>query len=108
MQRHRYSWFVTLFMVVIALQSAAPTVVGQVRPGGVRVPGTTVARESPLLNWTGVTASEFTLAVDHREAGSRSGSSDCRTPLSLLLTIWDTRMSESTAAKTYPSPHRLA
>jgi hypothetical protein len=61
MKRHSYSWFVILFVFVFALQLAASNVAGQLRPGGVRVPGTTVAREAPLLNWTGVTQSEFTL-----------------------------------------------
>ena len=60
MKRYNYSWFVILFEFVFALQLAASNVAGQVRPGGVRVPGTTVAREAPLLNWTGVTLSEFT------------------------------------------------
>jgi hypothetical protein len=61
MNRHCYRRFVTLFLFVFALQAAASRVNGQVRPGGVRVPGTTVAREAPLLNWTAVTQSEFTL-----------------------------------------------
>src|SRR5262245_13649260 len=61
MKRHRYRWFVTLFLLVFGLQLAATKVAGQVRPGGVRVPGTSVAREATLLNWTGVTQSEFIL-----------------------------------------------
>jgi hypothetical protein len=60
MSRHSYSWFVTLSLVVFLLQAAAPRVAGQVRPapGAVRVPGTTVAREVPLRNWSEVTMSE--------------------------------------------------
>jgi hypothetical protein len=61
MKRHSYSWFIILFVFVFALQLEVSNVAGQVRPGGVRVPGTTVAREAPLLNWAAVTASEFTL-----------------------------------------------
>jgi hypothetical protein len=62
MKRHSYSSFITLVLfVVCALQPTALRVAGQVRPGGVRVPGTTVAREAPLLNWADVSASEFTL-----------------------------------------------
>src|SRR5712692_7478755 len=66
MSRHSYSWFVTLSLVVFLLQAAAPRVAGQVRPapGGVRVPGTTGPREAPLLNWTEVTMSEFSLSLN--------------------------------------------
>ena len=63
MSRHSYSWFVALCLFVFLLQATAPTIAGQVGPvpGGVRVPGTSVAREAPLYNWSEVTMLEIQL-----------------------------------------------
>lgn len=54
MSLHTLGWLIVLF-------GAAFTVTGQVRPGGIHVPGTTVAHEAPLLNWEEVKQSEFSL-----------------------------------------------
>jgi hypothetical protein len=56
-----YRWFVSFSVVVSFVHAGASTAAGQVVAGGARVPGTTVPREAPLLNWSDVTVSEFSL-----------------------------------------------
>ena len=61
-----YRWFVTFSVVVSFVHAGASTATGQVAAGGARVPGTTVPREAPLLNWSDVTVSQFSLGgVDY-------------------------------------------